>query len=256
MRKKITPSKLFFASASLIALLCVASSVCAQTFTFTITGRVTDQSTGQPISGVAVAGVGNQTGAKVAVTDAQGNYTLIFGTNTDVKLRAYKSGYIFSPVSAEFTALGGLSLLGTFPENFTGSSFPFPILIFAQPPILLTEDSSLNALALDSLEHTRDPFAITNDGYFGTDKRTRLQLYLVDLDLYSGETLSIITAQAVDSQQKTYNLPVEDLRKVPDTAWLSQLTVRLPGELSGVTSITVTVSARGQTSNAAKIRLK
>jgi hypothetical protein len=159
-------------------------------------------------------------------------------------------------VSVEISSPGGFPLFGTFPENFTATSFPFPILIFAQPPILLTEDSSLNALALDSMQQTRDPFAITNNGYFGTDKRTRLQLYLVDLDLYSGETLSIITAQAVDSQQKSYNLAVEDLRKVTDTPWLSQLTVRLPSELGGVTSITVTVTARGQTSNAAKLRLK
>src|SRR5438067_501696 len=127
MRRLTTHSKLFLASALLIALLCGASSVCAQQATFTITGRVTDQSTGQPISGVAIAGVGNQTGAKVAITD---------------------------------------------------------------------------------------------------------------------------------SQQKSYTLPVEDLRKVTDTPWLSQLTVRLPSELSGASSITITVTARGQTSNAAKLRLK
>lgn len=253
MRKLITPSKLFLASALLIY---GAASVCAQAPTFTITGRVTDQTTGQGVSGVAVAGVGNQTGAKVAVTDSQGNYSLPFGSNTDIKFRAYKPNYIFNPVSAEISSPSGFPLFGTFPNNFTGQSFPFPILIFAQPPILLTEDESTNALALDSVEHTRDPFSLTNDSYFGTDKRTRLQLYLVDLDLYSGETLSIITVQAVDSQQKSYTLTVEDLRKVTDTPWLSQLTVRLPSELSGVSSITVTVTARGQVSNAAKIRLK
>ena len=256
MRRLATRSKLLLASVFLVALLCCASSVFAQQATFTITGRVTDQSTGQPISGVAIAGVGNQTGAKVAITDAQGNYTLPFGANTDIKLRAYKTSYIFNPLSAEISSFGGLSLFGTFTNNFGGSSFPVQILIFALPPILLTEDSSLNALALDSVQHTRDPFAVTNDGYFGTDKRTRLQLYLVDMDLYSGETLSIITVQALDAQQKSYTLPVEDLRKVTDTPWLSQLTVRLPSELSGASSITVTVTARGQTSNAAKLRLK
>src|SRR5205085_9742419 len=156
MRKIITRSKLLLASVFLVALLCCTSSVCAQQATFTITGRVTDQSTGQPISGVAIAGVGNQTGAKVAITDAQGNYTLPFGANTNIKLRAYKTNYIFNPVSAEISSFGGFSLFGTFTNNFAGSSFPFRILIFAQPPILLAEDESLNALALDSLQHTRD----------------------------------------------------------------------------------------------------
>ena len=245
-----------YLSLALLILFCATASVWAQQTTVTIAGRVTDQNTGQGISGVAIAGSANQTGTRVAITDAQGNYTLTFGTNTDVKLRAYKSGFILNPVSAEYTALGGFPLFGTFTTNFTATSFPFPILLFAQPPILLTEDSSLNALALDSVLHTRDPFALVNDSYFGTDKRTRLQLFLVDMDLYNGETLSIITVQAQDAQQRTYVLPVEDLRKVPDTPWLSQLTVRLPSELAGVKDITLSVSARGQTSNLTKLHLK
>jgi hypothetical protein len=255
MHKPSTRPKSYL-SLALLILFCATASVWAQQTTVTIAGRVTDQNTGQPISGVAIAGVGNQTGTRVALSDAQGNYTLPFGANTDIKLRAYKTGYFFNPVSAEITTPGTLPINLTFTNNYTGTSLPFPILIFPQPPILLTEDSSLNALALDSELHTRDPFALNNDSYFGTDKRTRLQLYLVDLDLYSGETLSIITAQAQDAQQKSYVLPVEDLRKVPDTPWLTQLTVRLPSEMAGVTDITLSVSARGQTSNLTKLRLK
>ena len=80
----------------------------------------------------------------------------------------------------------------------------------------------------------------------------------MDLDLYpnQGETLSLITAQAQDAQFKTYNLVVEDLRKVPGIPWMSQLLVLLPAELAGVTDVTVTVSARGKVSNGAKVRLR
>jgi hypothetical protein len=85
-----------------------------------------------------------------------------------------------------------------------------------------------------------------------------LTLLLVDLDLYpnQGETISIITAQAQDVQLRTYALAVEDLRKVPNVPWMSQLIVRLPSELAGVTEVNATVSARGLASNAARIRLK
>lgn len=254
MRKLTAHLKLYPGLAFLI-MLCWAGTCWAQQTTITFSGRVTDQNTGQGISGVAIAGQGNQTGTRVAITDAQGNYTLPFGANTSIKLRAYKTSFIFNPASIEFISFGGPNT-GTRTVDFTGSRLPFSILIFAQPPILLTEDESLNALALDAVIHTRDPLPLVSSNYFGADTRTRLNLFLVDMDLYSGETLSIITVQARDAQQRAYTLPVEDLRKVPDFPWLAQLTVRLPSELAGVKDVTLTVSARGLASNPTKLRLK
>jgi Carboxypeptidase regulatory-like domain len=241
---------------AVLLALCGVSSVWAQQTAVTISGRVTEENTGQGIEGVAVAALGNRTGTRVAVTDAQGNYTLPFGANTSIKLRAYKTNFLFNPVSAEFISPGGQPLTGARTLDFTGTRLPFPILIFALPPILLTEDESLNALALDAVLHTRDPFPLASDHYFGADARTRLKLFLVDLDLYSGETLSTITVQAKDEQQRTHVLAVEDLRKVPDFPWMSQLTVRLPGELAGAREITLSVAARGQASNLTGLRLR
>ena len=242
----------------LILLLLIAFgasfAVCAQTVTFS--GRVTEQATGQGIAGAAVVGEANQTGVRVAVTDAQGNYTLSFGSNTNIRLRAYKTNYFFNPALVGYSSLGGFPLMGSFTQNFSGTSFP--VLILARSPVLLTEDNSLNALVLDNVIQTRDPFSLTNENYFGADKRTRLTLLLVDLDLYpnQGETISIVTAQAQDTQAKTYPLAVEDLRKVPNVPWMTQLVVRLPSELVGVTDVNVTVTARGLVSHAAKLRLK
>jgi hypothetical protein len=247
---QFTPARFVFIP--LLWLVC-AIAISAQTVTFL--GRVTEQSTGQGVSGAVVVAEGNSTGTRVVVTDAQGNYTLPFGANTNIKLRAYKTTYTFNPLRVTFISTGP-AISGSFTQNFSGSSFP--ILIFGLAPVLLTEDSSLSALVLDNLIHTRDPFPLTTNDYFVSDKQTRLKLLLVDLDLYpnQGETLSIITAQAQDAQFKTYNLVVEDLRKVPGFPWMSQLLVRLPAELAGVTNVTVTVSARGEVSNGAKVRLK
>lgn len=232
-----------------------AVSAYPQQATATFSGRITDQNTGLGVANVAVVAQGNQKGTRVAVTDAQGSYTLPVGSNTSVRLRAYRTNFIFNPAFIGFAGLGGFPVSGPHTVNFTGAPLPFPIVIFGQPPIVLTEDDSLIAFTVDSLFHKRDPFALVNDNYFGSDKRTRIKLLLVDLDLFSGETLSIVTAQAIDQSQVAHALVVEDLRKVPGVPWMSQLTVMLPGSIASPTDLTVTVTVRGNTSNPTTLRI-
>ena len=237
---------------SLALILTTVATAYSQNATFS--GRVTDQTTHLGIPNVAVAAVGNQSGTRVAITDAQGNYALTVGPNNNVKIRAYRTNFIFDPFQVVFVSVGG-PFPTTNPLDFTGAALPFPILIFAQEPILLTEDSSLKALAVDSVSFERDPFPLVNNNYPGNDKRTRVKLFVFDMDLFGGETLSIVTVQAIDQSQTSHSLPVEDLRKVPGSPWLSQLTVRLPGDLMPG-QLTVSVTARGKTSNAATFRVQ
>jgi hypothetical protein len=237
----------------LLLILITGAHAYSQTATFS--GRVTDSATGLGMPDVAVVGVGNQSGARVALSNAQGDYTLVMGTNTNIKLRAYRTNFFFNPVTAGFTSIGG-PLTGTHPLNFSGTALPFSILIFAQGPVLLTEDNSLQALALDSVFLTRDPFALANTNYFGTDKRTRIKLLVVDLDLFNGETVSIISVQGIDNSAIPHDLPVEDLRVVPGTPWMTQLTVRAAEGIATPNVLTITVTVRGLSSNAATVRLQ
>ena len=202
---------------------------------------------------VAVVAVGNQTGSRVALTNAQGDYTIQMGTNTNIKVRCYRRNIVFNPLFVGITSIGG-PITGSHPLNFQGTAFP--VLIFLQAPILLTEDSSLQALALDSMLLTRDPFALVNANYFSTDKRTRIKLMVVDLDLFSGETLSMISVQGIDNSAIAHDLPVEDVRIIPSTPWLTQLTVRAPEAIATPNVLTIAVTARGQTSNAVTVRLQ
>src|SRR6185436_7811631 len=179
--------KYFWLSVALV--LTTALTAYSQTATFS--GKVTDQNTGLPISNVAVVVVGNQTGARVAITDTQGNYTLPIGANNNIKLRAYRPNFIFNPLQIIMVSIG-VPVTGPQPWDFTGTVLPFQISIIAQEPILLTEDNSLRALSVDSVTFQRDPFTLLNDNNLSNDKRTRIKLLLVDLDLFSGETLSII----------------------------------------------------------------
>ena len=241
--------------ATCLIILACATFASAQTATFT--GRVTEQTNGQGVSGAVVVAEGNVTGTRVVLTDAQGNYNLPFGANTNIRIRAYKQSYTFSPLFVVHVSTNA-AISGTFAQDFSGSSFP--VRIITMPPALLTEDNSLSALALDGLVRTRDPFTATNNNYFGSDKRTRLTLLLVDLDLFpnQGENLSMISVQAQDAQSRTYNLAPEDLRKAPSFPWMSQLTVLLPPELAGAGETNVTVMFQGQfqTSRSAKVRFQ
>jgi len=236
---------------SLLLILITTAHAYSQTATFS--GRVTDSTTGLGLPDVAVVAVGNQTGTRVALTNAQGDYVLVMGTNTNITMRAYLKGFVFNPVFFGITSIGG-PITGSHSRNFSGTAFP--ILIFLQAPILLTEDSSLQALALDSVHLTRDPFPLVGANYFGSDKRTRIKLLVVDFDLFSGETLSMISVQGIDNAGITHNFPVEDLRIVPGTPWMTQLTVRAPEAIATPNVLTITVAARGQISNAVTLRLQ
>ena len=247
----ISPAKCVRRLGIIFALVLLGSDIYSQANVFNLSGRVTNQASGAPIVGVAVTAVGNLTGTKVALTDSSGNFALSMGANTNIKFRAYRQGFIFSPLSSELTS--PVPLTGNLTRDYTGTALPLPL--FDLPPFLLTEDETLSAFTLNALTRTRNPFTVTTNFNFGADNRTRLILLLVDLDLSSGEQLSTtISATIANSLGQQFPLAVEDLRKGSGMGWLTQLTARLPPELANSGDVTITVTARGQVSNQAKLR--
>jgi glucose/arabinose dehydrogenase len=113
-------------------------------------------------------------------------------------------------------------------------------------PILATEQNSQRALALDAVTFVRDPFAITNSHYFGADKRTRIILFATNLSLTPGP---LVTAQAVDSQQMNYQLPVEFVSSLPAFLGFTEVIVKLPDGIVNVGDLQVSITVRGRTSN-------
>jgi hypothetical protein len=130
------------------------------------------------------------------------------------------------------------------------------LTVNAPAPILITEELSDVAIALDSVTLVRDPFALTNIFNFSTDQRTRLILFGMNLDLLPGETASAVTAQAEDAGMNVFPLVVEDVAKVPGFDWLSQVVVRLPNNTPTGQPIFVSVRLRGQSSNKARVRMR
>jgi hypothetical protein len=123
-------------------------------------------------------------------------------------------------------------------------------------PVIATEQGSDSAIALDSVWMTRDPFPLTTPFNFSADGRTRLMLFVTNLDLLPGETITAVTARAEDAALNVYPLSVESVGKAPNFDWLTQVVVRLPNNTPASQPIFVSVSLRGQTSNKARIRMK
>lgn len=122
--------------------------------------------------------------------------------------------------------------------------------------MLLTEVNSQRGIAMDSVILLRDPFAVINDLNFSLDKRTRVALFATGLKLLPGEDASAVTAEAEDSQHRTYPLQVEYVGKVAGFDWLTQIVVRLPDEIRNVGDVSVIVRLHGIGSNKVFIGLK
>jgi hypothetical protein len=122
-------------------------------------------------------------------------------------------------------------------------------------PIILTEEGTERAVALDSVTLVRAPFTLLNTHNFSSDQRTRIALFMRNVPLPAGEDFSIVTAQAEDLQHKIYPLKVEFVGKVPDHDWLTQVNVKLPDEIN-TGDIWISISVRGVESNKALVSIK
>jgi TolB protein len=123
------------------------------------------------------------------------------------------------------------------------------------PPELQMETNSDYAIALDSVTLLRDPFSVLSPVDFGSDRRTRILLFLVNGGLRPCEGLSVISVQGEDSAHQLHDLTVEDVRAVPGFSLFTQVVVKLPVTVpSG--DMFLTVRLRGLVSNQAHIRIQ
>lgn len=123
-------------------------------------------------------------------------------------------------------------------------------------PVLLTDENSGRAAALDSVLFNRDPFSVVNTLNFSLDRRSRVAVFAINLDLNPGEDLSVVTAQAEDSQHVIHPLTVEFVGKVPNLNWLTQINLKLPDSLAGTGEVLVDIRLRGVASNKVRVGIR
>ena len=130
------------------------------------------------------------------------------------------------------------------------------ILVQAQTPapVLLTEENSSRAIALDSVTRVRDPLPVValNNFQQGRDPRTRVALFGRNIDLNPGENASAVTVTARDSRSRIFSWKAEFVGPVPNLPnqdKITQVNVRLPDELAQAGDVMISISLHGQTSN-------
>ena len=112
-------------------------------------------------------------------------------------------------------------------------------------------------VALDSLLFLRDPFPVLNVANLlnpSPDRNTRVILFVANLQLLQNEASSAVVVNLIDSSNKSYDIPAEDVRPVPNMA-VTQVVFRLPDNLA-TGLCTVAVKAHGQTSNTGKMTIR
>lgn len=123
-------------------------------------------------------------------------------------------------------------------------------------PVLLTQGTSDRAIAMHSTLFTGEPFAVRSPVNMSSDPRTRIMLFATNLDLLAGETTSSVSVRARDSRGISYDLPVEQVNKVPSFTWLTEVVVKLPDDTTITGDLVVTVGLRGAVSNAARVGIR
>ena len=130
----------------------------------------------------------------------------------------------------------------------------------AAPPLQLLLDSAgstLNeAASLAASSFVKDPFAIVNAEALnaGTDRNTRVIVFVRNLQLAPGESPSAVTVNLVDENNQTYDVPAEIVTPLPNTDFV-QVVFRLPNTLA-LGKCAVTVKAHGQISNSGTMRIR
>jgi CSLREA domain-containing protein len=123
-------------------------------------------------------------------------------------------------------------------------------------PVLLAEEDTQHAIALDLVNHTRDPFSLLNPFNLDVDQRRRVSLFVWGLGLLPGDTNEQVNVVARDDEGRTYNLPVEALQPLVGVADVTQVVVRMPDSVAGAPrDLLVKVTLRGPGTNEAFIKI-
>ncbi len=203
----------------------------------TISGRITVGSFA--MSAVSVSLSGSQTGS--AVTDANGNFSFVVPESGSYSVTPTNSRYAFTPAASSIN-----NVANDVVTNFTARIKP-------GVPLLISHSNTTRGLVLDSLLGLTEPFELTYNLSWSSDRRTRLTLFTTNFALQPGEAITAITADAEDGLHRIYPLTVEYFGQVEEVPWLNRLVVRLNDDLGEVGDVLIRITYRGVPSNRVRV---
>jgi hypothetical protein len=233
-----------------------ASSLSSVSMQFSATNYVVNENAGSVV--VSVTRSGNTTQpATINYATANGSakqpddYTsasgsLQFAPGETVKTFIVQ---IIDDALVEGTETINLSLSSPTGGAVEGSPFVSTIVVLDDDrPLILAEELTFRAIALDSVTMVSEPFSLVNLHNFSSDQRTRIMLFATGIDLLPGEPSSSVQAQLEDSDHHLYPLVVESILPLPNLPF-SQITVKLPDSITMEGDHQITLTFHGTTSN-------
>lgn len=123
-------------------------------------------------------------------------------------------------------------------------------------PVLLFNEATQEAIALDLVNLTRDPFALTDPFNLSTDLRRRISLFVWQAEPLASNEIATVTATARDTEFRVYQLEVEALSPVLLVPGVTQVVVKLPDSVIGTPrELLVKITVKGLTTNEAFIQV-
>jgi hypothetical protein len=233
-----------------------ASSLSSVSMQFSATSYVVNENAGSVT--VSVTRNGNATQpASINYATANGSatqpsdYTSVSGSLQFAPGETVKSFTvpIIDDNLVEGTETINVSLSSPGAGEVEGSPYTTTIVVLDDDkPLILAEELTFRAIALDSVTMVREPFSLVNVHNLSFDQRTRVMFFATGIDLQPGESSSSVQVQIEDTEHHLYPLVVESILPVPDFPF-SQIIAKLPDSITVEGDHQLSLTFRGATSN-------
>ncbi len=121
--------------------------------------------------------------------------------------------------------------------------------------ILISEETSTRAVAVDSVTQQHEPFSTTSPIQWGSDSRTRVMIFAMGLILQPGEGPMAVNADAEDGAHNIHQLTVEYVGPVPEQEWVSSIILRLDDQMDDTGDVLIGISYHGMLSNRVRVAI-
>lgn len=125
------------------------------------------------------------------------------------------------------------------------------------PTLISVSAGSTRAIALESVSMRAEPFSLSSEGNFSpNDPRTRITLFVMNLDLLAGETQNSLTAEAEDAAHVHYPLRVEYVGQVPNFPGIYMVVMRLNDSMTATLGdVLIRLNLHGMSSNRVRVAI-
>ncbi len=140
---------------------------------------------------------------------------------------------------------------------FCGAIAPASAAPSISPTLISVSAGSTRAVALESVSMRAEPFSLSSEGNFSpNDARTRITLFVMNLDLLAGETQNSLTADSEDAAHVHYPLKVEYVGQVPNFQGVYMVVMRLNDLMTGnLGDVLIRLNLHGMGSNRVRVAI-